>query len=90
MEFSELFFGTIAFLTSFVGLIPQIIKSLQTRSTKDLSMVMLINYLICSCAWIVYGWIVDSQFVIASNVVGLATCLILMTQKRRYDAETPT
>lgn len=90
VEFIELFFGTVAFITSFIGLIPQIIKSLQTKSTKDLSMIMLVNYLLCSFAWIIYGWTVESSFVIASNIVGLLTCLILIMQKFRYDAEKST
>lgn len=78
--------GTIAFITSFIGLLPQIVKSLKTRSTQDLSMVMLINYLICSLAWIIYGSSTDSFFVISSNVVGLIVSLLLILLKRHYDA----
>lgn len=80
-----LFSGTVAFITSFVGLLPQIIKSLKTRSTQDLSMIMLINYLVCSLAWIIYGSGTDSFFVISSNVVGLFVSLILIFLKRYYD-----
>lgn len=78
--------GTIAFITSFIGLLPQIIKSYKTRSTQDLSMVMLINYLICSVAWIIYGSTTNSFFVISSNVVGLIVCVLLIILKRHYDA----
>lgn len=77
--------GIVAFITSFVGLLPQIVKSLKTRSTQDLSMIMLINYLICSLAWIIYGSSTDSFFVIASNVVGLIISLLLILLKRHYD-----
>ncbi|KTD05128.1 SemiSWEET family transporter [Fluoribacter gormanii] len=81
-----LFSGSVAFITSFIGLLPQIIKSLKTRSTQDLSMIMLINYLICSLAWIIYGSSTDSFFVISSNVVGLIVSLLLILLKRYYDA----
>ncbi|WP_031563992.1 SemiSWEET family sugar transporter [Legionella wadsworthii] len=81
-----LFSGTVAFITSFIGLLPQIIKSLKTRSTQDLSMIMLINYLICSLAWIIYGSGTNSFFVISSNIVGLIVSLILIFLKRYYDA----
>ncbi|WP_454782150.1 SemiSWEET family sugar transporter [Legionella sp. WA2022007384] len=77
--------GMIAFITSFIGLLPQIVKSLKTRSTQDLSMIMLINYLICSVAWIIYGSSTDSFFVISSNVVGLIVSLLLILLKRHYD-----
>ncbi|WP_454784507.1 SemiSWEET family sugar transporter [Legionella sp. WA2024007413] len=77
--------GMIAFITSFIGLLPQIIKSLKTRSTQDLSMIMLINYLICSVAWIIYGSSTDSFFVTSSNVVGLIVSLLLILLKRHYD-----
>lgn len=81
-----LFSGIIAFITSFIGLLPQIIKSLKTKSTQDLSMIMLINYLICSVAWIIYGSSTDSFFVISANVVGLIVSLLLILLKRHYDA----
>ncbi len=78
--------GIVAFITSFIGLLPQIVKSLKTRSTQDLSMIMLINYLICSLAWIIYGSSTDSFFVISANVVGLIVSLLLIFLKRHYDA----
>nr|WP_255666561.1 MULTISPECIES: SemiSWEET family transporter [unclassified Legionella] len=81
-----MFSGIVAFITSFIGLLPQIIKSLKTKSTQDLSMIMLINYLICSVAWIIYGSSTDSFFVISANVVGLLVSLLLILLKRHYDA----
>lgn len=82
----EWFFGTLAFVTTLVGLIPQVAKAYQTKSTTDLSMLMILNCLICSLAWIVYGWVVDSAFVLYSNVVGVVTSGILSVQKWVYDA----
>jgi MtN3 and saliva related transmembrane protein len=78
--------GIIAFVTSFIGLIPQIYKALKTKSASDISMAMLINYMICSAAWIVYGSASESIFVLLSNIVGLISCIILIFQKRYYDS----
>lgn len=78
--------GSIAFITSFIGLLPQIYKAIKTKSTQDISMVMLINYMICSLAWIVYGSSTDSFFVLSSNVVGFLISLLLIFLKRHYDA----
>jgi MtN3 and saliva related transmembrane protein len=78
--------GSIAFITSFIGLLPQIFKAIRTKSTQDISMWMLINYTVCSLAWIMYGWSTDSFFVLSSNVVGFIISLMLILLKRHYDA----
>ncbi len=81
----ETIFGFIAFFTSVIGLLPQLIKSIKTHSTHDLSMTMLVNYLICSIAWIVYGSYTHSVFVLLSNIVGGCSSLILVLLKRQFD-----
>ena len=78
--------GSIAFITSFIGLLPQIFKAIKTQSTQDLSMWMLINYTACSLAWVVYGWSTGSFFVLSSNVVGSIISFMLIVLKRHYDA----
>lgn len=77
--------GFVAFVTSVIGLFPQVYKALHTRSTNDISMFMLINFLICSIAWIVYGSYTQSMFVLLSNVLGLLSCLVLIFLKQCYD-----
>lgn len=74
-------FGTIACTTTIIGLIPQVYKTYITKSADDISMLMLINYLICSIAWIIYGYSTKSSFVIYSNYCGLITSIILIWQK---------
>jgi MtN3 and saliva related transmembrane protein len=77
--------GYFALITSFIGLIPQIIKTIKTKSASDLSMLMLANYLFCSISWIVYGYLTDSMFVLWSNIVGGITSLGLIFCKYKYD-----
>jgi MtN3 and saliva related transmembrane protein len=84
----ESFFGTIALITSLIGLLPQAYKAYRTKSTHDLSMLMLINYLVCSIAWIVYGCYQGSAFVIWSNIAGLIISFISIFQKIYYDRKT--
>ncbi len=85
MNFIENFFGTAALITSIIGLLPQVYKSFKTKSTDDLSMVMLMNYLVCSLSWIMYGICMKSMFVVWSNVVGLITSSVSILMKRKYD-----
>ena len=80
-------FGAIALITSFIGLLPQSYKAYKTRSTLDISMSMLFNYVLCSIAWIIYGSCIQSSFVIMSNIVGLASALLLVFQKKYYDSQ---
>ena len=77
--------GTVALITSFIGLIPQIYKVYQTKSAQDLSFLMLINYLLCSLAWIIYASQSEADLVIYSNILGLITSLISIGQKLYYD-----
>jgi len=81
----ENFFGSIAFITTIIGLFPQIYKALLTRSTDDISMAMLINFLVCSIAWIIYGAYDRSVFVEISNILGLISCFALILLKYLYD-----
>lgn len=81
----ESLFGFIALATSFVGLLPQSYKAFKTRSTDDISMIMLINYTVCSFAWIIYGLYIHAGFVVVSNIVGLASAVLLVGQKHYYD-----
>lgn len=85
MFYVQSLFGAIALFTSFVGLLPQSYKAFKTQSTHDVSMLMLMNYVLCSLAWIIYGSCISAAFVVVSNVVGLATALLLILQKHYYD-----
>lgn len=78
-------FSFLAVFTSVIGLLPQVYKSYVTKSTSDISMLMLINYLACSISWIVHGIVQFDIFVLLSNLAGLAISLILILQKRYYD-----
>ena len=77
--------GSLALITSFIGLIPQIYKVYQTKSAGDISFLMLINYFICSLAWLIYGLETESDYVIYSNLLGLITSFISLGQKIYYD-----
>ena len=81
----ENLFGWIALITSVIGLFPQIYKTIKTQSTFDISMLMLINYLICSFAWIIYGNYSNSLFVEFSNILGLLSSLLLIILKIIFD-----
>ena len=84
----ENFFGSIALVTSLIGLLPQVYKAYRTSSTQDVSLIMVINYVVCSIAWIVYGLYQGSQFVVWSNIAGLVISVICLIQKIYYDRKS--
>jgi MtN3 and saliva related transmembrane protein len=85
MNFLENFFGGAALITTIIGIIPQIYKAFKTKSTQDISMLMLWNCFACALSWLIYGLLTKSEFVIWSNAVGLIVAVISILQKRYYD-----
>lgn len=77
--------GFVALATTIIGLAPQIFKIIQENSASNVSMLMLINYLICSAAWVSYGIIHEDRTVLMSNVIPLMVSVILIGQKIYYN-----
>lgn len=70
----------IALVTSLIGVVPQIIKTQQKRSVGDLSLAMVINFIICSAAWIGYGLLTNTKTVWLTNCLALLINIILLGQ----------
>ncbi|MDR2831529.1 MAG: hypothetical protein LBV62_01255 [Rickettsiales bacterium] len=82
-------FGFIALITSLIGLLPQVYKAYVTKLTRDVSMLMLVNYLTCSLSWIGYGFYQGSIFVVLSNIAGLVVSITLtLPRKSREKVKT--
>jgi MtN3 and saliva related transmembrane protein len=77
--------GAVASITSVIGFLPQICKNHKTRSVKDLSLLMLINFFICSLAWMIYGCLTESTYVLVTNVACLCASGLLMGQKIYFE-----
>ncbi|WP_375604389.1 SemiSWEET family transporter [Wolbachia endosymbiont of Anurida maritima] len=81
-------FGFIALITSLIGLLPQVYKSYITKFTHNISMLMLVNLVICSFSWLIYGLYEGLTFIVLSNIAGLIINLTLIIQKCYYDAKS--
>lgn len=77
--------GFIASFTSVISLIPQIIKSYQTKSVTDLSILMLINFVMCSISWTIYGILIDAVSVWVTNIIMSVFSSTLLVLKFQYD-----
>lgn len=58
-----------------VTMVPQIVRSLKTKSVEDLSMLMLIIYATSSVLWTIYGLLIGSLAVAVTD--GFAFCISL-------------
>jgi MtN3 and saliva related transmembrane protein len=76
--------GIIASVTSVAGFFPQIYKNQRTRSVSDLSALMLLNFVVCSLAWVIYGGLTGSTYVLVTNVACLCASGCLMGQKMYF------
>lgn len=72
-----------AFLTS-TGFVPQIIKGIETRQLKDVSLVTLIFSGLGTFLWGVYGVYLNDWIIIIANFFTCTTVVILMIMKYRF------
>lgn len=68
-----------------ITLLPQVIKVLKTKSTKDLSHIFLVLSLIAAASKLIYGVLINElPIVVTAPIIGIET-LIIMIAKCVYD-----
>ena len=72
-----------AFCTT-VSFIPQALRVIKTKHTKDLSLVMYSMFNIGILMWLIYGVLIDAWPVIIANVITLGLTLIILVLKIKY------
>lgn len=76
--------GLVAGTITSVTFLPQVIKIWQTKSAKDLSIMMLLLLMLGVVLWLIYGLVVMSAAIIYTNSMVLAMSLIMLYFKLRY------
>lgn len=66
-------------------MLPQVIRSLRTKSVRDVSPAMLGLYLLNSVLWLSYGLLLPNFPIIATNVIALLIVSVQWILKMRYD-----
>lgn len=67
-----------------VSLLPQAIKSWKTKSTKDISLIRYIIYILGLILWITYAIIIHNNPVTLMNSIGLVLALSILFLKIKY------
>jgi len=70
--------GASAAILTMFSFIPQIIKSLKTKSVKDVSIVTLLQLSLGVSLWIIYGIHLKNAIIIIANGVTLLSLVILL------------
>jgi MtN3 and saliva related transmembrane protein len=76
--------GLVAGTITSITFLPQVIKIWQTKSAKDLSIMMLLLLMLGVVLWLIYGLVVMSAAIIYTNSMVLAMSLIMLYFKLRY------
>ncbi len=76
--------GFAAGIMTTVGYVPQLIKLIRTKSSRDISLLMFLVISIGVFLWLLYGFYIDSLPVIAANAVTLGFTAVISFLKIRY------
>jgi MtN3 and saliva related transmembrane protein len=76
--------GMIAGTLTTIAFVPQVLKIYQSKSAKDVSYLMFSIFSTGILFWLIYGILIDSAPIIASNVVTLTLSVIILALKIRY------
>ena len=76
--------GYFAGILVVISLLPQVIKSWKTKSTRDISLLRYIIYIIGLVLWIIYALLIDNGPVGIMNGIGLLLALSILVLKVKY------
>ncbi len=78
------FIGILAGILTTSAFLPQVIKTVRTKSTKDISLVMFAVTSTGLLLWLLYGILAGAVPVIIANAVSLPLCLTILVYKLMY------
>lgn len=76
--------GFLAAAGTTIAFIPQVIRSVKTKSTKDISFAMYSLFCIGISLWIIYGIFLNSYPIILANSITLILAITVLITKLQY------
>ena len=74
-------FGYFAAILTTAAFLPQLIKTLKTKKTDDVSLTTLIMFIIGVLFWIIYGYKISSRPILIANLITLILNLLILISK---------
>jgi MtN3 and saliva related transmembrane protein len=83
MDFTNILGFAAAFLTT-TAFLPQVLKVWRSRSTRDISLPMLITFIAGITLWLIYGVMVKAAPIIIANAITLILNLLILRFKIKH------
>ena len=83
MEITEML-GYMAAVLTTVSFVPQALKTIKTKNTQGISLVMYLIFSIGVFFWLIYGIATNNMPVLLANGVTLCFALVILFYKIRY------
>ena len=80
----EVIVGTIGGILGVVLFLPQLIKTLKTKSAKDLSFLTYLLILVNGSFWVYYGILTANYVIVIPNTIGAIIACIMLVLVRYY------
>ena len=84
MNTSATAIGFFAAILTTISFLPQVVKVWQTRSAKDVSLVMYLLFSLGVSLWLIYGLLMHSWPIILSNLITLILAGVVLAMKLRF------
>ncbi len=68
-----------------ISLLPQVIKSWRTKSTKDIAILWTLINLVGQILWVTYGYYIESVSLVAMSSLTLIMTVSLIILKLKFD-----
>ena len=78
------FFGFFAAILTTLAFIPQLIKTLKTKTAEDVSLTTLIMFLTGVASWVIYGIQISSKPILIANVITFLLNFLILVFKLIY------
>ena len=76
--------GTIAGILTTLSFVPQVIKVLQTKDTKAISLGMYLMSVIGIFLWMVHGYVMGDMALLIANLITFCLALVILFSKLKY------
>lgn len=76
--------GLVAGACTTISFLPQVIKTIKTKETKDISLPMYILLATGIFLWIIYGILIGSLPVLLANAISFVLATIILVLKIKY------
>lgn len=78
------FIGLLAAFCTTAAQVPQVVKTVRTKHTKDLSLLMYVVLLFGIACWLIYGIAIKDVPLIAANIVTFVLAFVVFAYKLRF------